>query len=194
MGVYNTEAKFCYQAIMEIVANQDVSSWGDIYFVTGIYMEIHILDRPDEFTLAGTFMTNAPTDNLFLCLPTVAPMYNAATRCFTIPSLRNSYYWSHDPAGLQPLHLEEMDLYTPPEILFTPYLHGIRLSVDELNNLRAAFPSHVTDPTTSYLAPIVQEIPRLLFNSTKASIPEPFSWYMEPYVCRCCAHLDFNLD
>ncbi|KAJ7051908.1 hypothetical protein C8F01DRAFT_1173447 [Mycena amicta] len=188
--VYNTETEFCHQTIMEIVANQDVS----LYFVTGIQMDIHILDRPDEFTLAGTFMTNAPTDNLFLCLPTMAPMYDAAPRCFTIPSLRNSYYWSRDSAGLQPLCLEEMDLYSPPEILFTPHLVGIRLSVDELNNLRAAFPSHLTDPTTSYFAPIVHESPKLLFNFTKASIPEPFSWSMEPYVCRCCADLDINFD
>ncbi|KAJ7051940.1 hypothetical protein C8F01DRAFT_1173722, partial [Mycena amicta] len=180
-----TQAKFYPQAIMEIVANQDVSLWAEIFFVTGIHMDIHILDTSDEFTLAGTFMTNAPTDNLFLCLPTMAPMYNPATRCLTIPSLRNSYYWSRDAAGLQPLCLEEMDLYTPPEILFTPRLHGICLSVDELDTLRAAFPSHLTDPTTSYLAPIVHESPRLLFNSTKASIPEPFGWSIEPYVCRC---------
>ncbi|KAJ7051901.1 hypothetical protein C8F01DRAFT_1173385, partial [Mycena amicta] len=186
----SSQAKFYKQAIMEIVANQDVS----LFFITGIQMEIHILDTSDEFTLAGTFMSNAPTDNLFLCLPTVAPMYNAATRCFTIPSLRNSYYWSRDSAGLQPLCLEEIDLYTPPEILFTPSLHGIRLPVDELNNLRVAFSSHLTDPTTSYLAPIVHEVSRLLFNFTKASIPEPFSWSMEPYVCRCCAELDRNFD
>ncbi|KAJ7051917.1 hypothetical protein C8F01DRAFT_1173515 [Mycena amicta] len=119
---------------------------------------------------------------------------DATTGGFTIPSLRNSYYWSRDSAGLQQLCLEEMDLYTPPEILFTPYLHGICLSVDELNNLRAAFPSHLTDPTTSYLAPIVQESPRLLFNSAKARIPEPFGWSIEPYVCRCCAYLDRYFD
>ncbi|KAJ7065171.1 hypothetical protein C8F01DRAFT_1124498 [Mycena amicta] len=186
----SSQAKFYKQAIMEIVANQDVS----LFFVTGIQMEIHILDTSDKFTLAGTFMMNAPTDSLFLCLPTMAPMYDAATRCFTIPSLRNSYYWSRDPAGLEPLCLEEMDLYTPPEILFTPYLHGIHLSVDELNNLRAAFSSHLTDQTISYLGPIVQGIPRLLFNFTKASILEPFSWSIEPYVCRSCAELDLHFD
>ncbi|KAJ7051945.1 hypothetical protein C8F01DRAFT_1173746 [Mycena amicta] len=175
-------ATFYQQAIMDIVANQDISlcemlinSW------SYIHLEIDILDTPDEFTLAGTFMTNAPTDDILLFLSNIA---DAATHCFTIPSLRNSHYWSRDSAGLQPLCLEEIDLYTPPEIIFTPSLHGIRLSVDELNNLRAAFPSHLTDPTTSYLAPIVHESPRLLFNSTKASIPEPFRWSIEPYACR----------
>ncbi|KAJ7051871.1 hypothetical protein C8F01DRAFT_1236879 [Mycena amicta] len=184
--VHDPQAKFFTEAIMEIVANQDVSLWADIYdiyFVTSIHMDIHILDRSDEFTLAGTFMTNAPTDTLFLCLLTMAPMYDAATHCFTIPSLRNSYYWSRDAAGLQPLCLEEMDLYTPPEILFTPYLHGVHLSVREVNKLRAVFPTHQTNPTTSYLAPTVREAPRLLFNFTKASIPEPFGWSMEPYAC-----------
>ncbi|KAJ7051905.1 hypothetical protein C8F01DRAFT_635719 [Mycena amicta] len=189
--VYNTETEFCHQTIMEIVATQDVSLWGNIYFLTSVYLDIHILDTSDEFTLAGTFMTNAPTDDIFLFLSNIA---DATTGGFTIPSLRNSYYWSRDSAGLQPLCLEEMDLYTPPEILFTPHLHGIGLSVDELNDLRAAFPSHLTDPTTSYLAPIVHESPRLLFNSTKASIPEPFGWSIEPYVCRRCAQLDLNFD
>ncbi|KAJ7051914.1 hypothetical protein C8F01DRAFT_1173650, partial [Mycena amicta] len=155
-------------------------------FPTSVYLDIHILDTSDEFTLAGTFMTNAPTDDIFLFLSNIA---DATTNGFTIPSLQNSYYWSRDSAGLQPLCLEEMDLYTPPEIIFTPRLDGICLSVDELNNLRAAFPSHVTDPTTSYLAPnenrLVTALIQIYSDSTKASIPEPFSWYMEPYVCRC---------
>ncbi|KAJ7051920.1 hypothetical protein C8F01DRAFT_1236904 [Mycena amicta] len=167
----SSHAKFYKQAIMEIVPNQDLSLWAEI-----CKMEIHILDTSNEFTLAGTFMTNGPTDDIFLFLSNIA---DATTGGFTIPSLQNSYYWSRDSAGLQPLCLEEMDLYTPPEILFTPYLRGIRLSVDELNNLRAAFPSHVTDPTTSYLAP--NESSRLLFNSAKARIPEPFGWSIEPY-------------
>ncbi|KAJ7055124.1 hypothetical protein C8F01DRAFT_1161174 [Mycena amicta] len=181
VGFRSSQANFYKQAIMEILANQDVS----LYFPTSVYLDIHILDTSNEFTLAGTFMTNAPTDNIFLFLSNIADATTGACG-FTVPALQSLYYWSRDPAGLHPLCLEEMDLYTPPEILFTPYLHGICLSVDELNNLRTAFSSYLTDLTTSYLAPIVHEIPKQLFNFTNPSIPEPFrSWSIEPYVCHC---------
>ncbi|KAJ7055797.1 hypothetical protein C8F01DRAFT_446623 [Mycena amicta] len=203
----SSRANFYKQAIMEILANQDVSLWAEICkyslllpsvikhildFPTSVYLDIHILDTSNEFTLAGTFMTNAPTDDIFLFLSNIADATTGASG-FTVPALQSLYYWSRDPAGLQPLCLEEMDLYTPPQIFFTPYLHGICLSVDELNNLRAAFSSYLTDLTTSYLAPIVHEIPKPLFNFTKASLPEPFSsWSIEPYVCHCCTELDLN--
>ena len=92
-------------------------------------IRITILPSLDpEHTLAGTFMTDAPVDEVYLFLYTPAIV---AGHPFILPSAIESHYWSVDKDGSSRLDQDLLDNYGLPKILHVMELDGLILSPEE---------------------------------------------------------------
>ncbi|KAJ7882658.1 hypothetical protein B0H13DRAFT_926827, partial [Mycena leptocephala] len=78
----------------------------------------------DSFTLQGTFMADAPTDEvyLFLFTPQVDVVDNLIT--VTNPPDTEKYYWAFDPAGLNRLTHDVAEDFGLPAVEFSIDLWG----------------------------------------------------------------------
>lgn len=93
-------------------------------FANEISFCVSIWYPAEEFTLAGTFMADAPTNNLYLFLFNPrAEIRNEAVN-IDIPVLGHSYYWSFQRDGSEPLSAEMLDRTAPPHVFFQCVLWG----------------------------------------------------------------------
>jgi hypothetical protein len=84
--------------------------------ITGIYFNCTLNTHLDSFTLQGTFMADAPMDQVYLFL--FMPQGDVVDGLFAVfnPPDAEKYYWAFDPAGLDRLTheaAEEIGLPTP---------------------------------------------------------------------------------
>ncbi|KAJ6563962.1 hypothetical protein B0H19DRAFT_74453 [Mycena capillaripes] len=106
---------------------QDAISFDDeMVFVTAIGFYCTFNTSPENFTLQGTFMADAPTDDVYLFI--FSPKVDLVDGRFivTSPPAAERYYWAFDPAGLDRLTdptAEDLGLPTPE---FSIKLWGIQ--------------------------------------------------------------------
>jgi hypothetical protein len=86
------------------------------HLITGIKLHCNLDPQPDSFTLRGTFMTDAPSNNLYFFL--FPPQVEILDRRFTVacPPDTERYYWAFDLAGPDRLthdNVEDIGLPTP---------------------------------------------------------------------------------
>ncbi|KAJ6529533.1 hypothetical protein DFH09DRAFT_1093952 [Mycena vulgaris] len=100
---------------------------------TGLRFGLTFVQPVDNLTLAGTFMADAPTEDIFLFM--VTP-HATSDHVITVPALRDIYYWSTDPEGQSKLEPDLWHIYGLPEVIYTTAIVGCTFSRQEVKELR----------------------------------------------------------
>ncbi|KAF7296185.1 hypothetical protein HMN09_01087000 [Mycena chlorophos] len=124
-----------FQTVLEAVSKMSPDLEDDnIGIAFDIEFNLHLINNPDDFTLEGTFMSDAPVNEVFLFV--VQPQ---ALGTGLSTQTRELYYWSLDPKGATMLEPESHAMYGLPEVIFYPVLRCIHLAQEEIQDLRQAF-------------------------------------------------------
>jgi hypothetical protein len=78
----------------------------------------------DGASLRGTFMSDAPTDDIYLCVFTPQLVRQDGFLSMDVPPAHESYYWSFNKDGSEPLSADELDDILPPEVDFKVQVSG----------------------------------------------------------------------
>ncbi|KAJ6596427.1 hypothetical protein DFH09DRAFT_1407646 [Mycena vulgaris] len=106
---------------------QDAVSFDDeMVFVTGIHFCCTLNPPPDNFTLQGTFMADAPIDDVYLFLSSPKVALVDGRFIVTSPPAAEQYYWTFDPAGLDRLTCQMVEDLGLPAPEFSIELGGAR--------------------------------------------------------------------
>ncbi|KAJ7303630.1 hypothetical protein DFH08DRAFT_54637 [Mycena albidolilacea] len=142
-----------------------------LHLITGIRFSC-ILDRQlDGFTLRGTFMTDAPSDKVYLFRfhPQVEILDSQVT--VINPPDAEKYYWAFDPAGLDQLTheiAEEIGLPTPK---FSIHPDALLLKKEETNLFHEFHAAKGFDPESQDAA-IAMRYPLVDIEAIKKSAHE----------------------
>ncbi|KAJ6563974.1 hypothetical protein B0H19DRAFT_74576 [Mycena capillaripes] len=100
----------------------------EMVFVTRLSFYCTLNTSPDNFTLQGTFMADAPTDDVYLFL--FSPKVDLVDGRFIVrsPPAAERYYWTLDPAGVDRLTCQTVEDLGLPAPEFSIELRGARWS------------------------------------------------------------------
>ncbi|KAJ7724765.1 hypothetical protein B0H16DRAFT_1736513 [Mycena metata] len=120
--------------------------------VTGITFEGTLDTKFVGFTLWGTSMTDAPTDQVYLFL--FPPKVNFVAGQFTATNLEDSkkYYWSLDPAGLDRLTHEVAEDFGLPTLQFSVEVYWRRWDRSDPDIIREFHAAKGFDPDSQDVA------------------------------------------
>ncbi|KAJ7768003.1 hypothetical protein B0H14DRAFT_358589 [Mycena olivaceomarginata] len=123
-----------------------------LHFITGIDFDCILDHQLDGFTLRGTFMTDAPSDKvyLFLCNPQVEVLDGQLT--VINPPDAEKYYWAFDPTGLDQLPHEIAEDIGLPTPKFRIEPHSLYLREEETNLIREFHAAKGFDPESQDVA------------------------------------------
>ncbi|KAJ7930737.1 hypothetical protein B0H13DRAFT_2651852 [Mycena leptocephala] len=131
----------------QYVRNHLQGAFNATELVTRIYINC-TLNTDLDFTLQGTFMADAPTDEvyLFLFTPQVDVVDNLLT--VTSPPDTEKYYWAFDPVGLNRLTHETVEEFGLLTVEFSIYLDGGRWDERDHDMIRDFHIAKGFDPYT----------------------------------------------
>ncbi|KAF7333370.1 MFS general substrate transporter [Mycena venus] len=96
----------------------------DEYFlVSSVHLRANLWYGMDA-SLRGTFMSDAPADDIYLCIFTPQLVQQDGLLSIDIPPAHESYYWSFNKDGSEPLSADELDDILPPEVNFAFSVSG----------------------------------------------------------------------
>ncbi|KAJ6563963.1 hypothetical protein B0H19DRAFT_1233144 [Mycena capillaripes] len=132
---------------------QDAISFDDeMVFVIRIGFDCSFNTPPDNFTLQGTFMAAAPTDDVYLFI--FSPKVDLVDGRFilTSPPAAERYYWAFDPAGLDRLTCQAVEDLGLPVPEFSTWLGGARWDKTRHNMVRDFHAAKGFDPCSQDMA------------------------------------------
>ncbi|KAF8218338.1 hypothetical protein K438DRAFT_1796691 [Mycena galopus ATCC 62051] len=89
----------------------------DEYFlVSGIHLQLKLWYRIDGASLRGTFMSDAPADDIYLYIFTPELVQQDGFISIDVPPPHESHYWSFNKDGSEPLSTNELDDILPPKV------------------------------------------------------------------------------
>ncbi|KAJ7802771.1 hypothetical protein B0H14DRAFT_2891257 [Mycena olivaceomarginata] len=126
---------------------------------------------PNGFTFQGTFMTDAPSDKVYLFL--FPPQVEILDGQLTVinPPDAEKYYWSFDPAGLDQLTHEIAEDIGLPTPKFKIVPRGLFLEEEETNLIREFHAAKGFDPESQDAA-IAMRYPLVDIEAIKRSTRE----------------------
>ncbi|KAF8139264.1 hypothetical protein K438DRAFT_719693 [Mycena galopus ATCC 62051] len=109
--------------------------------ITNVFVDCDLDTQLDGFTLQGTFMTDAPSNKVYLFL--ASPQVEILDGHFTVafPPETERHYWAFDPDGVNQLpHAEAEDIGLPtPRFLFDGFgMEWNERKEDQLREFHAA--------------------------------------------------------
>ncbi|KAJ7818705.1 hypothetical protein B0H14DRAFT_2456117 [Mycena olivaceomarginata] len=142
-----------------------------LHFITGIHFDCILDHQLDGFTLRGTFMTDAPSDKVYLFL--FPPQVEILDGQLTIinPPDAEKYYWSFDPVGLDQLTHEIAEDIGLPTPKFMIVADGLFLEEEDTNLLREFHAAKGFDPESQDIA-IAMRYPLVDIEAMKRSVQE----------------------
>jgi hypothetical protein len=142
-----------------------------LLFVTRIDFDCILDHQLDGFTLRGTFMTDAPSDKVYLFL--FPPQVEILDSQLTVinPPDAEKYYWAFDPAGLDQLTREIAEDIGLPTPEFTIVPLGLMLEEEETNLIREFHAAKGFDPESQDIA-IAMAYPLVDIEAIKRSTRE----------------------
>ncbi|KAJ6563966.1 hypothetical protein B0H19DRAFT_74504 [Mycena capillaripes] len=153
---------------------QDASSFDDeMGFVTEIDFNCTIhTPPPDNFTLQGTFMADAPTDDVYLFI--FSPKVDLVDGRFivTSPPVSERYYWAFDPAGLDRLNCQTAEDVGLPAPEFSIKLWGLQWDETRHNLIRDFHAAKGFDPCSQDMA-VAMGYPLVHLEDIKKFAQEP---------------------
>ncbi|KAJ7859041.1 hypothetical protein B0H14DRAFT_638648 [Mycena olivaceomarginata] len=91
---------------------------------TGIQFRVSLWDSPDEISLRGTFMADAPMQEIYLFLFDPCVHIQNGRTSVKIPATSHAYYWSFQHDGSNRLSDEMLEEIVPPQVLFEARIVG----------------------------------------------------------------------
>ncbi|KAJ7059391.1 hypothetical protein C8F01DRAFT_1295129 [Mycena amicta] len=106
---------------------------GEHYFlVTAMSIHIRILPHRDgKFTIQGTFMTDAPQDDLYLFLATPRVYKEDGIMAIQTSHMVPVFFWSFHPDGRSALTPQELDLVHPPRLVVDMKIYASSWSTED---------------------------------------------------------------
>jgi hypothetical protein len=142
-----------------------------LHFITGICFQCFLDLRLHGFTLRGTFMTDAPSDKVYLFLfPPQVEILDGQLTVINPPDAEKSY-WAFDPAGLDQLTHEIAEDIGLPTPKFVILLEGLFLEEKETHLIREFHAAKGFDPESQDAA-IAMGYPLVDIESIKKSAQE----------------------
>ncbi|KAJ6578286.1 hypothetical protein B0H19DRAFT_1230086 [Mycena capillaripes] len=118
---------FSQQGYVLAQLRDPVSFHDEMVFVTGIHLCCTFNPPPDNFTLLGTFMADAPIDDVYLFLSSPKAALVDGRFIVTSPPAAEQYYWTFNPAGLDRLTCQMVEDLALPAPEFSIELGGAQL-------------------------------------------------------------------
>jgi hypothetical protein len=116
--------------------------------ITGIYFNCTFNTHVDNFTLRGTFMADAPTDQVYLFLfPPQVEVVDGQLIVINPPDTEK-YYWAFDPAGLNQLTHDVVEDFGLPTVEFLISLIGGKWDQHDYDMIRDFHVAKGFDPYT----------------------------------------------
>ncbi|KAF7358107.1 hypothetical protein MVEN_00858800 [Mycena venus] len=94
------------------------------FLVSSIHFRVELCYWTDDASLRGTFMADAPMDDIYLCVFTPQFVRQDGFLSVDFPPIHESYYWSFNEDGSEPLTVDELEDILPPEVDFSLVLSG----------------------------------------------------------------------
>ncbi|KAJ6484157.1 hypothetical protein C8R45DRAFT_931608 [Mycena sanguinolenta] len=91
---------------------------------TGTQFRVSLWDSPDEISLRGTFMADAPMQEIYLFLFDPCVRIQNGRTSVKIPATSHAYYWSFQHDGSHRLSDEMLEEIVPPQVLFEARIVG----------------------------------------------------------------------
>ncbi|KAF7359888.1 hypothetical protein MVEN_00714500 [Mycena venus] len=101
-----------------------VSSEDLFILATGIQFRVSLWDSPDEISIQGTFMVDAPMQDVYLFLFDPCVRIQNGRTSVKIPATSHAYYWSFQHDGSTRLSDEMLEEIVPPQVLFEARIVG----------------------------------------------------------------------
>ncbi|KAJ7174094.1 hypothetical protein C8R43DRAFT_635400 [Mycena crocata] len=124
MSLTQLEHEWCLEMGKHWIAQANYASCvnerSDSHFIaSSVRFRFTMWHAPErEFTLRGTFMTDAPSDDLYLFIACLQVHMVDAHLRVTVPPPDAAFYWSLDPQGLTRLTAEMAEEFCVPQVLF----------------------------------------------------------------------------
>ncbi|KAJ7018873.1 hypothetical protein C8F04DRAFT_1149750 [Mycena alexandri] len=92
--------------------------------ISSIHLSVTLWYGTDGASLRGTFMSDTPADEIYLCVFTPQLVQQDGFIFTDVPLGHESYYWSFNKDGSEPLSADELDDILPPEVNLTLRVSG----------------------------------------------------------------------
>ncbi|KAJ7199994.1 hypothetical protein GGX14DRAFT_401001 [Mycena pura] len=167
----------------------------EYFLATAIWYKVTVWYPTNDVGLCGTFMTDSPTEDLYLFLFNPCVDIQDGVISVEIPSLKDAYYWSLQSDGREPLSAEVVDKIMPPEVLLEAHIAGRYWSEQDYHLIREITRAKGLDPGSSELSvqlgyplAVIHDAPLPLYADT--NVPELDTF--QPCSLLCGVWCDFT--
>jgi hypothetical protein len=120
--------------------------------IQNIILQFTICPDLDHFTLQGTFIANAPTDEIYLFLRPFYAENSDGHLLVHLPAESETHYWSFDPMGVERLSAEKSEHLGLPRVHFHVAVAGCRWEQATYDLIRKFHAAQSFDPGSQDVA------------------------------------------